>query len=225
MTRNSMKKEIIDTLNKMSGRYTLNELFFDACKLMAITLRNTSSILHDETWEKLEKDYINTITRYDKDTQRKFPELLARIVELFERESFIDHIGQIYMELFGGNKNLGQCFTPQSIADIIGDVTLKDRLKETNPEELPIKISDPACGGGALLLGAMRTLHEDGFNYQQKAIFYATDLDPLCCYICYIQCSLSGARAYITNGDSLSQKEYWTWATPMEKLYPAILLR
>ncbi|MCC2817230.1 SAM-dependent methyltransferase [Lachnoclostridium pacaense] len=66
-----------------------------------------------------------------------------------------------------------------------------------------MSVSDPACGAGALLIAFANSAREHGFNYQEKVLFVAQDIDATAAKMCYIQLSLLGCSACVIIGDSL----------------------
>lgn len=219
-TLKDSSKELIALLNEVAYSHSPENVFRDWARLIALTLAN-SVPFHDATWQKNEEEYLALAKNYTREELNKFAKMMALLVLLFETEPFQDHLGNIYMEMFGGNKALGQCFTPMSIARVLGDVTMHGATKEDIEKmDKPVTINDCCCGGGACLLGALDYLHSKGIPYQSDFVIYAEDLDPLCCNMCFIQLTLCGCRAVVTQQDSLSGKVYKRMVTPLERLYP-----
>ena len=82
------------------------------------------------------------------------------------------------MELFGGNKNLGQCFTPYGLSQAVAQIGCSEDI---TPEFRTL--NDCACGGGALLIAACEAYHKRGVNYQTYLKIEAADLDILCLHL------------------------------------------
>jgi type I restriction-modification system DNA methylase subunit len=156
--------------------------------------------------------------KYSQDELSKMPEMCAFLTELFERDTFKDHLGSIYMETFGGNKNLGQCFTPVSVCECMAGTAVRESIGEREF----IRMADPACGGGATLIAACGEMHSKGFDYQRRCEIEAADLDSLCVDMCFIQLSLIGARARVMHMDSLSGKCFGVYETPMMCFGPVL---
>jgi type I restriction-modification system DNA methylase subunit len=153
--------------------------------------------------------------------------MCADLTTAFEADPFHDYLGESYMELFGeckGKKNtLGQCFTPIEVCECCAEMALViERLKEEIQERV-VTIADEAVGGGAMLIAACKVLHNHGINYQKRVRFYAADLDPACVYMCYVQLSLLGCRAYVKRQNTITMQVFDEFKTPMEMLYPAFL--
>ena len=109
------KKEILRIIETLSYSKRGEDIFRDWCSMFASSIQNSCRPFHGPEWEKTEKRYMDVAKKYSQDDLLKMSEMCAFLTELFERDTFKDHLGSIYMETFGGNKNLGQCFTPMSV--------------------------------------------------------------------------------------------------------------
>jgi hypothetical protein len=125
----------------------------------------------------------------------------ATLTEAFEIDPFHDYLGQVYMECFVGNKNLGQCFTLGGVcavcavcASVAGDIPQNGEHKT---------LYEPACGGGAMTIAFLKRRYEAGYNYQRYLHITTEDLDSLCVHMCFIQLSLLGGA-----GRCLAQEYY-----------------
>ena len=181
-----------------------------------MTIANSVDVIHGSLWERREKRYLDVIARYKADVY-EFAGMLARLTQAFENDPWCDHLGRIYMECFGGNKNLGQCFTPSAVCEACAK--LVDVPKDTEPHTL----YEPACGGGAMIIAYLKECYDAGYDYQRLLKIYAADLDALCCHMCYVQLSILGARATVAQQNALSLETYDVFETPMERLWPATL--
>ena len=204
IANNSVDK--IEFIGRTQGK---ENAFRDWCECMALSIANSCDLLHSETWKRREKRYLDITSRYD---ENPFPELFAQLVNAFENSPWEDHLGKIYMECFGGNKNMGQCFTPSSVCELCSSVV---NVPTDNKES---SLYEPACGGGAMIIAFLKKCHESGYDYQRKLFVEAADLDSLCVHMCYTQLSLLGTRAVVKIQDSLSRKLYDTFVTPFETL-------
>lgn len=205
-------KEIIKRLETLGYSQGVETVFRDWCECAALALANGCDVLHGETWVRREKRYMSIVKKYNK--PELFPEMFALLTDTFEADPWKDHLGRIYMECFGGNKGLGQCFTPESVCECCAAVAGVPANGE------PATVGEPACGGGAMIIAYLKRCYEAGYDYQRLLTIHATDLDSLCVHMCYIQLSLLGARAIIQQADSIKQQVYDTFVTPYEALYP-----
>jgi hypothetical protein len=153
-----------------------------------------------------EDEYLRIINSYNKDEQNSLAEMFAVIVQAFEEEKHADILGDLYMQLDMGNKGHGQFFTPFHICHMMAKVTYSGESLQSEIEKKGyISVSDPCCGGGALLIAFAKYCIEEDVNYQQHIIFSAQDIDPTCAKMCYIQMSLLGMPGYVTIGNSITQ--------------------
>lgn len=116
------------------------------------------------------------------------------------RAPFADALGTLYQLLAstGHRSGLGQYFTPEPLADFMAQVAAEAdaavTLKPSEPDRL-LRLCEPACGSGALVLGFLRQLlAREGRTAARRWSITAIDLDSLCAQICATQVL---ANAYI----------------------------
>lgn len=208
-------KSIIKTIEIMSQSAGVESVYRDWCECMALSISNGCRFLHDETWNKREKAYLDIAKKYkDKSSISYFTQMFSDLTNAFEIDPFNDYLGQIYMELMGGNKMLGQCFTPMSLCEVCAGTTIGDDI----PEEVKT-LADDCSGGGAMLIAACKHYYDHNVNYQKYLKIVAGDLDRLCVFMSYVQLSLIGARAVVYHHDAITQEVYDRFVTPMECLF------
>ena len=106
-----------------------------------------------------------------------------------------------------GSKYTGQFFTPFHLSEL----SAKLAIDKATVRENKIRISEPSCGAGGMIIAACKILHENGFDYQRNLDVLAQDLDWKGVYMTYLQLSLIGCRAVVVQGDTLCEpytKEY-----------------
>jgi hypothetical protein len=116
----------------------------------------------------------------------------AEYARIVHRLPFEDVLGSLYQQLasHGHRSHLAQFFTPAPIADLMAALA--------SPEPIPmdegaepgrmLRMCEPACGSGALVLGFLRQLLErHGRAGPRRWSITAIDLDPLCAQICATQ--------------------------------------
>lgn len=159
-------------------------------------------------WEQREKNYLDTINKYNKKEQKYFPQLMALLVNELEQNPDQDLLGEIYMLAEISNKNSGQFFTPYDLCDAMAKLsidrkTLGKQLKENGY----VSIADCACGAGATLISASeeckRMFHR--LNYQNHVYFVGQDIDITCVHMCLIQLALHGVAGYVIHGNTLTE--------------------
>jgi len=150
----------------------------------------------------------------------KHPENFARamgvLVAALEKESD-DFLGSVLME-WGQNdvRFKGQCFTPMAVCRMMAALTIGDRKPDPDKR---LMISEPACGGGAMVIATSEVLKANGFfpwNYHWQCV----DVDWRMFAACYIQTTLLGIPAEVVHGNTLSQERWDTAETISAVLYP-----
>ena len=63
MESESIKKEIIRNLEKISGKYSMYEVFSDWIKCGALAVSNGTTFYHDSIWHKREQEYLNIVKK------------------------------------------------------------------------------------------------------------------------------------------------------------------
>lgn len=193
-------------------------VFRDFCAISSLALANGCTFQGTPLWEKREKMYLELIGKYE--DKSIFPQMLAHLATAIEIDPYQDYMGKLYMDLFTGNKKLGQCFTPIATAQICAEMTLPHTL---DGQSLPVTIGDECCGGGAMFIGAIKVLSDRGINWQRDVRFFGADIDRLCVHMTYIQLSLLGARAIITHQNTITQEKWDEFVSPMEVFWPLTL--
>lgn len=196
---NKPKEEIIQEIQKMSGRYSPDIIFSDWVKCTAIAIQNACSLLSDKVWQSREEQYISTMKKYTSEEQKSMSKMMVLLAEALE-ESMTDVLGEIYMESGCGSRQTGQFFTPFHVSKLVSEMQL-GRLQEGKS----ITIIEPSSGGGGMIIAAAKTIKDRGINYQRYMKVTAQDLDWRSVYMSYIQLSLLGIDARVIQGNTLSE--------------------
>ena len=209
------KQQLHDKFVKLAAHYDLYSVFSEFCSMAAISISNSvsSKILFSKDEEKTiqtrERVYLDLINKYPPEFKEEFPKIFALLVlemeEHFGKGYYKDCLGELFMSLRVYNKNQGQFFTPDSIGRLIGDTFDfgTDYFKSILEEKGYITMLEPACGGGALILGACESAVKAGLNLEDNVLVYATDLDSRCVAMTYIQLSLYGIPAIVQQKNAL----------------------
>ena len=194
------KRQIIKTIQSLSGRYAPYNIFSDWVEMSALSICNSCHPFHGEIWQKRENLYLDISKKYSESELNSFVEMLGYLT-LALGEELTDVLGQVYMEMGIGNKNTGQFFTPFHLSELCAKVSLPDPLPETGR----IRLNEPSSGGGGMIIAACKTLKDIGFDYQRRLDVVAQDLDWKGVYMTYLQLSLIGCRAIVVQGDTLAE--------------------
>ena len=109
-----------------------------------------------------------------------------------------------YMMSDCGSKATGQFFTPYHLSYLIASLGYGDRIEELTDGEM-IEVSEPATGGGGMMIAIAQVMEEKGKDYRKQLHVVAQDLDWNGVYMTYIQLSLLGVKAIVVQGDSLCE--------------------
>lgn len=106
--------------------------------------------------------------------------------ELAHRK-WVDLFGDYFMEYGANKKDRGQCFTPDSVCDVMARLSLS-RKKGTDFDTMrhyvpgfgrKVVVNDCACGSGRLLLAAGSTYRH--ITHKNDVYLVASDIDDRCC--------------------------------------------
>lgn len=194
-----MKKEIIKCIRDLSGRYSPTSVFFDWVQCMALAISNSCHVIHGNIWKHREELYKATMSKYDDIERSKLAEMCGMLVIALE-EGLGDTLGEIYMGSIGGDAGKGQFFTPYHVSLACAKLTVPQ--VDSNDK---IKVNEPTCGSGGMIIAAAQILQERGENYQRKLDVVCQDLDWTAVYMCYVQLSLLGICAIVAQGSTLSE--------------------
>lgn len=197
------KKEIIQAIEKIAGKYSAYEVFTDWIRCMALSISNTTDLNHDKVWKDREQAYKDTMRKYTFEERIKLSEMFAWLAETLD-DGAEDVLGAIYMESGMGSKAAGQFFTPYHLCVLTARLSIQDNIEKCRNGE-KLTIAEPACGGGAMIIAAAKVLQDEGINYQSVMDVIAQDLDWKGVYMCYVQLSLLGISATCVQGDTLSE--------------------
>jgi type I restriction-modification system DNA methylase subunit len=203
------KKNLIKLIEQVSYRHSTWKVFSDFVELASLSISNSV----DKTqYETREKRYLEIIKTYERTEGELFPKMLGELILALE-DKMTDILGEIFMELELGNKWKGQFFTPMSVCKMTAQVLLEN-VESIIQEKGFVTISEPACGGGALIIALADVMKDKNINYQQTMKVTAVDLDIKAVHMCYLQLSLLGIPAIILHGNTLSLDVYSQWKTP-----------
>lgn len=108
---------------------------------------------------------INAAEPADEDLEQIANPIRAHLAETILRSPpFHDILGEAYMALRsnGKAKQLGQWFTPQSVAAAMSELMLSGPTCEDPGQDRLLSMCDPCCGSGVQLLSAAAALHRRG---------------------------------------------------------------
>jgi len=195
-------QEFIKKLDKIRPSKSRYEIFSDWLILASASLY--------ATWKKdkaVEEEYLQVAKLYTKEELEQLSGLLGMVTDALE-EKEQDFLGEVFTYGEMSNSRTGQFFTPYHISYMMAEMSIGDA-----PKNQILKICDPACGSGVMLIASADVLRKRGMNYQWDVYFKGIDIDPRCARMTFIQMSLLGAPAVIVCGNALTNETFWEWET------------
>jgi type I restriction-modification system DNA methylase subunit len=144
--------------------------------------------------------YLETVKKYAKDELRhNFPKMFANLI--LEMEEKVDVGGDVlgdYYEQHLAKKNISQFFTPWPICEFMAKIT----VGETERTDKPLRILEPACGSGRMLLASAKEVGP----YNE---FYGIDVDHVCVKMTVLNLFLNGVfNAEVMCGNALAIDDF-----------------
>ncbi len=211
-TQKETHKELLNTFRQLGNRYGIFAVFEDFLAMYAIAISNSVDQYH---YEEREAQYMRIVQKYDKQEMEQLVALAGLLLQELELQNGYpeDILGPVFHELELHNKYTGQFFSPQPICNAIAQMSV-GREQPDNDKDY-IRVLEPACGSGAMVLAAAGALQQRDDNYQQGMIAVCVDIDFKCVCMTYIQLALHGIPAVVIHGNTLSAEETSRWYTPM----------
>jgi hypothetical protein len=205
-------KAIAKIIRELSHRHSQWKVFTDFVEMGACSISNAVD------WpqaEKREAAYMAIVKQYRDDEVKRFPEMLALLVEGLSSDP-VDVLGPVFHDLELHNKWTGQFFTPFGLCQMMASMTVgsDDSLADKIAERGFIRAHEPAAGSGAMVIAMANAMRDAGYNYQTQMHVSAIDVDAKCAHMTYLQLSLLHIPAVIVHGNTLSLEVYGNWYTP-----------
>jgi len=207
------RKELIKLLRDASRRHNLWDVFADFVTMAALSVANAVDLAQRD---EREAEYMRIVGRYDRDELALFPRMLAVTVEALEAEPR-DFLGEVFGELELGNAARGQFFTPSELCRLMAAQTVgtREELQALVDQRGYIRVHEPACGAGAMLIAFAEEFAARGFSRSRQMHIVAIDVDRRAALMCYLQLSLLGIPAEIIVGNALTLEVREQWFTPV----------
>lgn len=203
-----LRAEFIRQFNALAQHKRRYEVFRDFVTLSAISLNNVMEP-DAERNAALESEYMNIIRGYSHEQAQGFAELLGLVVNMLEPTPQ-DVLGELYMELDLGNERAGQFFTPNAISQFMAGLN----GVETPLGQNFVRVCEPACGAGGMVLAIAQALIENGKNPARAMWAQCQDIDRTAALMCFIQLSLWNIPAVVIVGDTLANEVRECFYTP-----------
>ena len=162
-------------------RNDLSQVFDDflTMSLCAFSPNPRTGKSHDEDL------YMETIARYKaSELRHNFPKMLGALILEMEARSLFgnDILGEYYELNLSKKKGKGQFFTPWPICQFMASCLADENTFERDE---PLRIIDPSCGSGRMLLAGAK------YNGTQQE-YYGIDIDHTCVKMTAINLFLNG---------------------------------
>lgn len=193
------KMEIIKSMQKMSGKYSVYGIFSDWVQMLSLAISNSIDLIHRE---ERERQYLDIAKKYTPDEMKEICDLTGMLTSAAEQE-MTDILGHVYMHMDVSSRALGQFFTPYHVAKLTACLSTIDTAEIEQVGYMTV--NEPSCGAGANIIAFAEHMKEQGHNYQQEMLVTCQDLDWTAVYMCYVQLSIYGIPAIVVQGDTLQR--------------------
>ncbi|NMU88326.1 N-6 DNA methylase [Achromobacter ruhlandii] len=210
------QKEIVGLLRQVAHTRGIDRVWSDWVEICAIALARADLAQQ----EVREQRYLQVIAQYERAELDKLVQAFAHLVMSYELRveaaDFGDVLGSTFMMLDMGNAGAGQFFTPYEVSRLMGGMMMGDgqALADKADAHGFIRVLEPACGAGGMLIAAAHALHDAGLNYQLCMHATAIDIDQRCVHMTFIQLALLHVPAVVIHGNGLTGECREQWFTP-----------
>nr|WP_313658346.1 N-6 DNA methylase [Achromobacter ruhlandii] len=210
------QKEIVGLLRQVAHTRGIDRVWSDWVEISAIALARADLAQQ----EVREQRYLQVIAQYERAELDKLVQAFAHLVMSYELRveaaDFGDVLGRTFMMLDMGNAGAGQFFTPYEVSRLMGGMMMGDGQALVDKADAHgfIRVLEPACGAGGMLIAAAHALHDAGLNYQLCMHATAIDIDQRCVHMTFIQLALLHVPALVIHGNGLTGECREQWFTP-----------
>ena len=144
-----------------------------------------------------EELYFKTIKPYSKEELNLFSQAFASLIVQMDNTPLNDP----FEEFLSNSKN-GQFFTPIGICDLMTQLTtaVKPTEERRNGD---VRVYDPACGSGRLLLSAAKQ--------DKEQFFIGADISYVCCLMTIINLCLNSLNGEVLHINTISLECWHHW--------------
>lgn len=214
--------QFAEELDGVSGAHRRDENFRRLIEAAYCTLAKLTAV-DESTAATLQARYMAIVARYQDD-----PKAMVRMSELFDRMRLTIHdcdgdfLGEAYMakDFSLRSPSDRQSFTPYHLTQCLSSLELGDReeVSAKISEKGVLRVLDPACGSGGLILAFADRLRKFGFEPEKVMLAWLTDIDALCMQMAFIQMWIHNIPAICIHANTMSGEEF-------DRAYTAAALR
>ena len=153
--------------------------------------------------QKMEDRYLEIIKKYKKPEVEIICKMFAEMVTLYSKHlahgQWYDGLGafyETYINTPAKASRTGQFFTPETVCVMKANCVLNEEQAHQG-----LKINDPACGSGRLLLAAHAVAPGN--------FYFAEDLDPMCVRLTTVNFLFHNMNGQIVCHDSLNPTSFY----------------
>ncbi|MEM6844647.1 MAG: N-6 DNA methylase [Bacteroidota bacterium] len=200
----TLLNDFTKTIQPLARRYDIHRLFDDLLTMVMCSYHqiNIQSQLQQQD-QANEALYLETIGRYEKDELSFFAQLAALIQSNVLSAPYSDLLGEYFMQEISRGHN-GQYFTPTPICE------MKAKMQIADTKATGLRVADPACGSGRMLLSAAKL--------QPANFFYGADVSQTCAKMAVLNFFFNGLRGEVSWMNSLSNEWFGGWQINMNGL-------
>lgn len=218
--------ELVKLIKQFGYGHQTSTVFADFVEMAAIALSNS---VDKPQFDSREKRYLEIVGKYKPDEVQLFARMFAELTLSFEHRLGVDEglapgalpcpgnltdvLGETYMMMGIGNDRAGQFFTPYSVSRLMAGISIGDRSEVIERDGF-MRMQEPACGAGGMVIATADALLSIGQNYQQTMHATCIDIDARCVYMTYLQLSMMHIPAIIVHGNALTMEVWGMWYTP-----------
>lgn len=210
------QKEIVSLLRQVAYTRGIDRVWSDWVEICAIALARADLAQRDVR----EQRYLQVIAQYERAELDQLVQAFAHLVMSYELRveaaDFGDVLGSTFMMLDMGNAGAGQFFTPYEVSRLMGNMMMGNAKALVDKKNALgfVRVLEPACGAGGMLIAAAHAMHDAGLNYQQCMHATAIDIDQRCVHMTFIQLALLHVPAVVFHGNGLTGECREQWFTP-----------
>ena len=210
------QKEIVSLIRQVAHTRGIDRVWSDWVEICAIALARADLAQR----EAREQRYQQVTAQYERAELDLLVQAFSHLVMAYEvrvqAADFGDVLGSTFMMLDMGNAGTGQFFTPYEVSRLMGNMIMgngQDLIDKTGAQGF-VRVLEPACGAGGMLIAAAHAMHDAQLNYQQCMHATAIDIDQRCVHMTFIQLALLHVPAVVIHGNGLTGECREQWFTP-----------
>jgi type I restriction-modification system DNA methylase subunit len=162
-----------------------------------------------------EEMYLEEAKRWKREQLKVFGEAFHALHTEMEKHPYQDLLGDIHMQILSpkSKQYSGEYYTPHNVCLMTAKMMLSDTDKI-------IKILEPACGSGRMIL-ACAAVYANDFNRSPTRLrVQAWDTSRTAVMMTHINTTLWGIPCWILHGDTLRMKVHAEYPNLFTTLYP-----